>query len=525
MSPLAEQIVALIARSITLQQQGQIQEALGCLDEAQALAPDFPVTLVKRGTLLLAMGRPRAALVDFDRSLARQAVAHVLPLRDAALHAALQELEGDSADPSSCCERALLLERVGRMGDAEARYRQAIELDAHCHAGWIGLGNLLLKMNRHVEALACYEAVLAVTPDDFVALFNRGNALQKDGRHSEALASYATAEVQRPDFAEVRMEQAHCRLALGDWQAGWALFESRWQTRQLQGANLQTAAPQWRGEPLPHGTLLLWAEQGLGDTLQFLRYLPLAAGRAGKIIVRVQPGLASLCDGMSRALPNVTVIAQDAALPAHDAHCPLMSLPLVFGTTPQTIPQNLPYLRVPDGFAEKWKDALGPRRKPRIAIVWCGGQRRLNNPTRDMPLAALLPLLDAIDAEWLSLQKEVSEADAALLAHYPQIRRMEQDLEDFADTAAVLAQTDLLVCVDTAVAHLAGAMGRPVWLVLRKASEWRWLGQDDGVPWYPSLRQFRQLEHGDWQAPVEAMGKVLKEGELSNRNNLFATNG
>ncbi|HEX8957989.1 MAG TPA: tetratricopeptide repeat protein, partial [Burkholderiaceae bacterium] len=348
MSPLAEQIVALIARSIALQQQGQNQEALGCLDEAHALAPDFPVTLVKRGSLLLAMGRPRAALADFDRSLSHQAMAHVLPLREAALQAALQELETNPADAASCCECAVLLERVGRMDDAQARYRRAIALDAHSHAGWIGLGNLLLKMNRHDQALACYEAVLAVTPDDFVALFNRGNVLQKDGRQTEALASYAAAEAQRPDFAEVKMEQAHCRLALGDWQTGWALFESRWRTRQLQGANLQTAAPQWRGEPLPHETLLLWAEQGLGDTLQFLRYVPLAAERVRRVIVRVQPGLLSLCSGVARALPNVTVLAHDAALPAHDAHCPLMSLPLAFGTTPQTIPQNLPYLHVPD---------------------------------------------------------------------------------------------------------------------------------------------------------------------------------
>jgi ADP-heptose:LPS heptosyltransferase len=254
--------------------------------------------------------------------------------------------------------------------------------------------------------------------------------------------------------------------------------------------------------------LLLWAEQGLGDALQFLRYVPLAAERAGNVIVRVPPGLLSLCNEMALTVPKLHAIAQDAALPQHNAQCALMSLPLAFGS----IPQSLPYLRVPAAYAEKWKHALGPRTKPRIAIVWSGGQRRLNNPTRDMPLAALLPLLEAIDAEWLSLQKDASEADAALLAQYPQIRRMEQGLDDFADTAAILAQADLLISVDTAVAHLAGAMGRPVWLVLRKASEWRWLGQSEASPWYPSLRQFRQTEHGDWQASVAAMKTLLAEG-------------
>jgi tetratricopeptide (TPR) repeat protein len=511
MSPLAEQIVSLIARSISLQQQGQNDAALASLDEAVALAPDFPVTLVKRGTLLLAMDRPRAALADLDRSLAGQPLPHVLSLRDAALQASLQELEAESGDVLSCCECATLLERVGRHGEAEARYRHAIELDAHGHAGWIGLGNLLMKMNRPAEALACYDAILAFAPDDVLALFNRGNALQRECRHTEALASYAAAEARRPGFAEISMEQAHCHLALGNWPSGWTLFESRWRTQQLQGGQLQTAAPQWLGETQEKGILLLWAEQGLGDSLQMLRYVSLAAERIGQIVLRVPPSLGDLCHEMARRLPNVTVVSQDAALPLHDFHCPLMSLPLAFATIPQTVPQDFPYLHVPETSAEKWQKELGPRCKPRIALAWSGGQRRLNNPTRDMPLAALLPLLDVIDAVWLSLQKEVSEVDAALLAQHSKIRRMDQNLDDFADTAAMLAQADLLISVDTAVAHLAGAMGKPVWLVLRKSSEWRWLGQAESTPWYPSLRQFRQNEHGQWQPPVDTMKKLLGE--------------
>lgn len=517
MSPKAEQVVALVARSIALQQQGQNEAALTLLDEAVALAPDFPVTLVKRGTLLMALARPRAALADFDRSLARQAVPHVLPLRDAALQGALQELEHQADDAPSCSECAALLERLARNAEAEAKYRRAIELDARSHAAWIGLGNLLLKTDRHAEALACYEAILAVAPGDVVALFNRGNALQKDCRFADALVSYAAAEKIQPDFAEIRMEQAHCHLARGDWQSGWPRFESRWQTRQLQGAMLQTSAPQWRGETLSQASLLLWAEQGLGDTLQFVRYLPMVAQRVGRVLLRVPASLLSLCHEMAASLPNVTVLAQDDALPPHDAHCPLMSLPLVFGTAPYSIPQNVPYLHVPASYGQKWKDALGPRTKPhnqlRIAIVWSGGQRRLNNPTRDMPLAALLPLfdsVDAIDAQWLSLQKDVSDADAAILAQHPKICRMEQGLDDFADTAAILAQVDLLISVDTAVAHLAGAMGKPVWLVLRKAGEWRWMQESAATSWYPAHRLFRQTSHGQWADPVQEMRQALR---------------
>ncbi len=519
MSPKAEQVLALVTRSIALQQQGQNDAALACLDEALALAPDFPVTLVRRGTLLLTLGRPSAALADFDRSLLHKAMPHVLPLRDAALQGALQELESKAFDAPSCCECAAMLERIARTADAEAAYRRAIELDAYSHPAWIGLGNLLLRTNRHAEALACYEAVLGFAPDDFVALFNRGNALQKDCRFAEALASYAAAQEKRPDFAEIRMEQAHCHLATGDWQAGWPLFESRWQTRQLQSAKLATTAPQWQGESLPQATLLLWAEQGLGDTLQFVRYLPLAAERVGRVLLRVPASLVNLVKEMAAPLPSVTVLWQDEALPPHDVHCPLMSLPLAFGTTPQSIPYDVPYLRAPADYAEKWKDAFGPRTEPhnklRIAIVWSGGQRRLNNPTRDMPLAALLPLFEASDAigvQWLSLQKDISDAGAAILAQHPQIRRMEQGLGDFADTAAILAQVDLLISVDTAVVHLAGAMGKPVWLVLRKAGEWRWLRDTAVSPWYPGLRLFRQTKHGDWIAPVDAMKILLGQG-------------
>ena len=522
MSPVTEQIVALIARSVALQQQGLNDAALACLDEACVLAPDFPVTLVKRGALLMTLGKPRAALLDFDRCLLRQAVAHVLPLRDAALQAALRELESRQDDAPLCCERAALLERTGRNDEAEAAYRRALELDPQSHPGWIGLGNLLLRTNRPDEALRCYDAVLVHAPDDLTALFNRGNALQKEGRFAEAFASYAAAAQKQPEHvensAEIRMEQAHCRLATGDWQAGWPLFESRWQTRQLQGAKLQTAAPQWPGEAMPHATLLLWAEQGLGDTLQFLRYLPMAAECAGRVVLRVPAGLSILCREMARVLPNVAVVTQDEVLPAHDAHCPLMSLPLAFGTTPQSLPQNLPYLHAPDEYTEKWKDTLGSGDKPRIALVWSGGQRRLNNPTRDMPLSALLPLLDCIDAQWLSLQKDVSDGDAATLAEYSQIRRLDQDLHDFADTAAILAQVDLLISVDTAVAHLAGAVGKATWLLLRKASEWRWLGQADGSPWYAGHAFFRQSEHGDWNAVAETI-----KTRLSNRHNLFST--
>ena len=499
---MAGQAVALIARSIALQHGGQAEAALACLNQALDLAPDFPSALVKRGSLLLALGQPRAALADFDRCLELAAgMAHVVPLRDAAIQALLVQLSIDHATAARSCEQAELLARFGRHDEALARFRQALEIDGEHHAAWNGMGNLLLRLNQHTEALACYESILELMPNDAIALFNRGNVLQQEGAYHDALACYERALVARPDFAEIMMEQAHCHLALGNWQRGWELFEARWSTRQLSGAKLPTVAPLWRGEHRPNATLLLWAEQGLGDALQFVRHVPWVASRVGRVVLRVPGSLCSLLQCMANE--RVTILSQDQALPLHDLHCPLMSLPLASGAAPHSMAQTGAYLSAPVERQDAMQALLGPKRKLRIGLVWAGGQRRLNNPTRDMPLSALLPLL-GFDAEWFSLQKPLAESDRLILAQHPEIRCMDAHLNDFADTAALLTQLDLLISVDTAVAHLAGALGVPTWLLLRKSGEWRWQGHAGETPWYRHHRLLRQTHHGDWQAPVAA---------------------
>jgi tetratricopeptide (TPR) repeat protein len=502
----AAQAVALIARSIALQQGGEPGAALDCLNAAVNLVPDFPPALVKRGTLLLSLAQPCAALADFERCLEiAPGMAHVMSLKEAAEQAMLVDLAAHADSASQYCALAELLARRGRHEEALVNFRQATAIDPEYHAAWNGLGNLLLHLNRHAEALVCYETILRFLPNDQIAHFNRGNVLQQQGAYREALASYERALKVPPVLAEVMMEQAHCYFALGDWRRGWPLFESRWKTEQLRHATQQTSAPAWRGEDAPDGTLLLWAEQGLGDTLQFVRYVHIAASRVAHVVLRV-PG--SLCS-LLRCVVNekVSVVAEEEPVPRHDQHCPLMSLPLVLQAFTQFLPQGVPYLRSPETTWAKWYALLGPKSRPRIGLVWAGGQRRLNNPTRDMPLQSLLPLLE-FDAEWFSLQKPLAHDDKALLALYPQMRCMDALLIDFADTAALLNQLDLLISVDTAVAHLAGALGTPTWLILRKSGEWRWQGRPDDTPWYPHHRLYRQNHFGEWQMPV---GKVMAE--------------
>ncbi|MFI4939178.1 MAG: tetratricopeptide repeat protein, partial [Burkholderiales bacterium] len=489
--PDLEKLVGLIAQSITLLHAQRGDDALRCLEEALCIAPDFPPALVKRGNVLQALSRHLEAIADFDRCLALKSdMPHVRELRDAAVAAAL------------------------------ASYRPAPDVDAGNIDALNDMGNLLLRVNRHDDALACYEQILAFAPDNAMALFNRGNVLQQNACYGAALSSYAAALAGRPGLPEVLIEQAHCRLAMGEFQAGWPLFEARWDTEQLRGAKLKTDAPLWCGEPLQDdadtdAVLLLWAEQGVGDTIQFARYLPLVALRAKNVMVRVPASLQTVIAASVNA-PTLHVVDEREPLPLHTVHCPLMSLPLMFGTNLQSIPDDIPYLKTPDANTALWRARLGERGKPRIGLVWAGGQRRLNNPTRDMPLAQLRPLLQH-DAEWISLQKDLSGADLQTLATMPSIRCVGNELADFADTAAVIEQLDLVISVDSAVAHLAGALGKPVWLMLRKSGEWRWMQGRSDSPWYPLHRLFRQQAHGEWGDVVQAIVRQLASFALPNQ--------
>jgi hypothetical protein len=268
--------------------------------------------------------------------------------------------------------------------------------------------------------------------------------------------------------------------------------------------------PLWLGEvPVAGRTLLLHHEQGLGDTLQMLRYVPLLAERGARVIVLVPAALVTI----AATVPGVAqVVAEGPDLPAFDLHCPMMSLPLAFGTTLASVPANVPYLVAPAGVRADWRARLGPATRRRIGIAWSGSTTHQNDRHRSLPLRRLLPLLDR-RAEFISVQKEYRPDDQQFMLADRRVRDLAGQLGDFADTAGLLAELDLVICVDTAVAHLAGALGRPVWLLLPFAPDYRWLLGREDSPWYPTMRLFRQPAYSDWDAVISALGTALdKEG-------------
>jgi hypothetical protein len=430
----------------------QFERALISYDEGLRLAPDNAELLNRRGVALLELGRPREALENFDRLLA--------------------------CDPTH----------------------------------FDGLGNhanALLKLNRVAEALAAYDRALELAPKNAQLLTNRAVALRRLDRPQEAAMSAARALRSKPDFAQARFVESVARLTLGDFSAGWRGYEARWAVGAAAAKDRRFAAPLWLGkESLKGQTILLHAEQGFGDTIQFVRYAPLVAARGAKIILEVQPQLVRL---LSR-IPGVeTVIARKKPLPRFDCHCPLLSLPLAFATEPETIPAEVPYIAPADEDVQAWRARLPqlPQQRPLVGLVWSGERSHDNDLNRSLRLKTLTPLLDLPDVQFVSLQHEVREEDAALLRSRPDVLRIGANFRDFADTAAAIAALDMVISVDTAVAHLAGAMGKPLFLLLPFAADFRWLRERADSPWYPTARLFRQPQFGDWDSVVKVLRQEL----------------
>jgi hypothetical protein len=305
------------------------------------------------------------------------------------------------------------------------------------------------------------------------------------------------------------MNRALAWLAQRDFARG--LPEYEWRLQTVAQPVIQTL-PRWHGEPIEQRTLLIHAEQGFGDTLQFVRFVPLAAQRAARVVLEVQPQLLPLLAPAAQAW-RVTLIPQGAPRPAADLQCPLLSLPLALGTSFDTLPGRTPYLDVPPTYGRKWRGSLGGQAKRKVGIAWSG--RIQQNETRSMPLAALDPLfaLDGID--WIVLQPALSEDERAALDAHPRaasIHRFDTRIGDFADTAAIIERLDEVVSIDTSIAHLAGALRKPLWLMLPFAPDWRWFDGDTRSPWYPGATLVRQPRPGAWGEVVDAVANELRKG-------------
>jgi tetratricopeptide (TPR) repeat protein len=485
-----------------LQQQPQNFDALHGLGQIKYLRGNLPTALVLIQEALKA-DRGRA-----EGFASLGLVFHALQDFARALRSYDEGLRLAPADAELFNRRGVALLELGRTRDALADFERALAADPENLDALGNRGNALFKLNRPAEAIDVYDGALERRPGNALLLTNRAIALRRLDRPQQALMSLARALAQRPDFAPARFVEAGVRLALGDFVAGWRGYEWRW-GGALAAQRRKLAAPLWLGEESLAGkTILLHAEQGFGDTIQFVRYAPLLAARGARVVLEVQPQLVRLLSGMS-GVDNM--LPRKAPLPHFDFHCPLLSLPLAFGSEIATIPAAIPYLAPPADVLASWQGRL-PKEEPRrllVGLAWSGERAHENDVNRSIPLATLKPLLEAADVQFVSLTHDVRDEDMSFLTARPDVLQVGQNFSDFADTAAAIAQLDVVVSVDTAVAHLAGAMGKPLLLLLPFAADFRWLRQRRDSPWYPTARLFRQSEFADWTGAVKDLVEEL----------------
>jgi hypothetical protein len=348
---------------------------------------------------------------------------------------------------------------------------------------------------------------LRLCPDDLISLCNLGNVFLAQNRLDEALRCYRRTLAIQPGFCQALFNESLVLLLKGDLKAGFRGYELRW---LLQRQALENLPPRekWCGDrPVAGQTLLVCCEQGLGDTLQFVRYLPLLQARGAKVILRVQPSLKALL----LPLPNLTLVSsEDKILPPFDHYCLLLSLPLAFGTELATIPAEVPYLQPPPEKVAYWRKNINHYSGPKIGVVCSGSPEHRNDYSRSCPLSAFKLLAAALGVRLYLIQKHLNPADTETLAGSPEFVDLSSELTDFTDTAAIIANLDLVISVDTSVVHLAGALGKPVWTLLPYAPDWRWMLSREDSPWYPTMRLFRQPTPGDWTSVLDRVSAALK---------------
>ncbi len=400
-----------------------------------------------------------------------------------------------------------VLNELGRPAEAEAALRQALRRKPDFPEAHNNLGIALGGQGRFDEAAACFREALRLRPDYALAHNNLGNALKAMGQAREALACFEQALRLRPDGAEFHKNRGTTLLLLGDWERGWPEYE--WRHRCKDEPPPAHPLPVWDGAPLAGRTILLSAERGLGDTIQFVRYAPLVKERGGTVLVECQAPLARLLAGCPGA-DRVLTAGGDVPIAA-DVYIPLLSLPAVFRTTPATVPARVPYLNTDAARADSWRRELAPLPGFKVGIVWQGNPRFPGDRWRSAPLAEFAPVAAVPRVRLFSLQKE-EEGRRQLppLADRFGITDLAPRLADFVDTAAVMKSLDLVITTDTAAVHLAGALGVPVWMATSWAADWRWLLGREDSPWYPNLRLFRQPAWGDWASVFARMAAALR---------------
>jgi len=463
-----------------LKDTGQLDEAIAAYRQAIALNPNLLGAYSNLGNALADKGQIDEAVAVYRQSIAL-----------------------NPNFPKAHNNLGTALKEKGQLDEAIAAYRQAIILDPHYTEAHSNLGNALKDKGDVDEAIAAHRQAIVLNPSFSEAHNNLGMALKDMGQLDEALAAYRQAVALRSNFPEAHYNVASVLLAQGDFQPGWEEYEWRWKLKDFQPFLRNFARPLWDGSPLESRTLLLHAEQGFGDAIQFIRYLPFFIQQGGKIIVECQIELQRLFQTVA---DGVQVVARGHPLPAFDLHCPLLSLPRIFGTTLDTIPNAVPYLQSDPHDAENCRREFRDHEPiTKVGLAWAGNPAHKDDHNRSMQLATLAPLVHIPGVRFFSLQKgEWGNPRTGL-----EIIDWTKEPKDFADTAALIANLDLVIAVDTAVAHLAGAMGKPVWTLLPFVPDWRWLLDREDSPWYPSMRLFRQPSREDWDSVVAQVVDAL----------------
>ncbi|WP_153074822.1 tetratricopeptide repeat protein [Paraburkholderia bonniea] len=536
-----------------LKAMGQFEQAIERFRNALTLAPEFALAHYNLGNAYAAIGRHEDAADAFQKSLRLQPndvpshnnlgnALHALGQHEAAAASLRRALELQPQHAGAHNNLGMALNALNQPSLAIEHFRTALTLQPQFIAAHFNLANTLDATGHHQQAVQAFEAVLGLQPDLPLALRGLGNALAALGQHSEALPHFeravgfepcfapgwlslgtthqalgAPAAAVRafdqalrlePDYAAAHLNRALAQLTLGDFKRGLPGYEWR---LALLAPTAPQPSPRWHGEPLGQRTLLIQAEQGFGDTLQFMRFVPLAAQRAGHVILEVQPALVPLLAPAAQQW-RVTLIAQGGPQPVADRHCPLLSLPLALGTTLDTLPPHTAQLSIPPSYRRKWRGSLGGQARRKIGLAWSGHIHQ--HETRSLPLAALEPLFALSGIDWIVLQPNLSDAErSALIVHQraASFHRFERHIHDFADTAAIIAQLDGVVSIDTAIAHLTGTLRVPLWLMLPFAADWRWFTDSSRSPWYASARLVRQPRPGAWAEVVEAVAHALRE--------------
>jgi tetratricopeptide (TPR) repeat protein len=448
--------------------------ALASFDKAIAINSNVAAPHFNRGVMLQQRGHFDAALQSYDRAIALNPGLSQAFFKCGSVYQELKEPD-----------------------KALASYDRAIAIRKDYAEAWVNRGTVLHGENRLDEALASFDAAIKIRSDYAEAWYSRGSTLVKTHQLDAALASYDRAIALKPDFAEAQYNRSLALLQAGDYAAGWLAYEWRWKNaaRLFMGEPRVFRQPRWLGqENLKGKRILIYCEQGLGDTIQYCRYVKLVADLGAEVIFEVQAPLVSLL----AALPGVSrIVAAGSLLPDFDYQCPLLSMPFSFRTTLQSVPAATPYMYADAEKIALWQARLGIRSRPRVGLVCTGSTAYGNDQNRSIPLAEWAARLPR-DYEYVCLQKEYRDADLAKLAENPWIANYAAEQKDFSDAAALVESMDLVISVDTAVAHLAGALGKRTWRLLPVSSDWRWMLHREDSPWYPTMRLYRQQAAGDW---------------------------